>query len=69
MVKLLDGATLAKEVRAEVAVGVHEMVQKHQVTPGLAAVLVGDDLASAIYVRNKRRAWYTTSEYNRSCNG
>ena len=32
------------------------MQQKHQVSPGLAAVLVGDDPASAIYVRNKRRA-------------
>jgi methylenetetrahydrofolate dehydrogenase (NADP+)/methenyltetrahydrofolate cyclohydrolase len=32
------------------------MQQRHGVTPGLAAVLVGDDPASAIYVRNKRRA-------------
>ena len=54
--KILDGAALAKEVRGEVAEGVAEMGQKHQVTPGLAAVLVGDDPASAIYVRNKRRA-------------
>jgi len=56
MAKLLDGTALAKEVRAEVAVGVQELVAKHGVTPGLAAVLVGDDPASAIYVRNKRRA-------------
>ena len=56
MVKILDGRTLAKEIRAEVAVGVAELLQKHQVNPGLAAVLVGDDPASAIYVRNKRRA-------------
>ena len=56
MVKILDGRTLAKEIRAEVAAGVAELLQKHQVNPGLAAVLVGDDPASAIYVRNKRRA-------------
>ena len=56
MAKILDGAALAKEVRSEVAAGVAEVQQKHQVTPGLAAVLVGDDPASAIYVRNKRRA-------------
>ena len=56
MVKILDGAALAKEVRAEVVVGVAEMLQSHGVTPGLAAVLVGDDPASAIYVRNKRQA-------------
>tara|TARA_B100001146_G_scaffold50616_1_gene44058 strand:- start:66 stop:947 length:882 start_codon:yes stop_codon:yes gene_type:complete len=52
----LDGKALAEEVRGEVATGVAEMQQKHNVTPGLAAVLVGDDPASAIYVRNKRRA-------------
>ena len=56
MVKILDGRTLAKEIRAEVAACVAELLQKHQVNPGLAAVLVGDDPASAIYVRNKRRA-------------
>ncbi len=56
MTKILDGAALAQEIRGEVAVGVKEMQQKHQVTPGLAAVLVGDDPASAVYVRNKRRA-------------
>ena len=56
LVKILDGRALAKEIRAEVAVGVAELLQKHQVNPGLAAVLVGDDPASAIYVRNKRRA-------------
>ena len=56
MAKLLDGAALAQEVRDEVAAGVSELQQKHGVTPGLAAVLVGDDPASAIYVRNKGRA-------------
>ena len=54
--KILDGKALAEEIRREVAVGVAEMQEKHGVTPGLAAVLVGDDPASAIYVRNKRRA-------------
>jgi methylenetetrahydrofolate dehydrogenase (NADP+)/methenyltetrahydrofolate cyclohydrolase len=54
--KILDGQALAKEVRGEVAAGVVEMGENHQVTPGLAAVLVGDDPASAVYVRNKRRA-------------
>jgi methylenetetrahydrofolate dehydrogenase (NADP+)/methenyltetrahydrofolate cyclohydrolase len=56
MAKILDGTALAKEVRGEVAAGVVEMGENHQVTPGLAAVLVGDDPASAVYVRNKRRA-------------
>src|SRR5919106_1350907 len=56
MAKILDGTALAKEVRGEVAAGAQEMRQKHEVTPGLAAVLVGDDPASAIYVRNKGKA-------------
>ena len=56
MAKILDGAALAGEIRAEVAAGAAEMQEKHGVTPGLAAVLVGGDPASAIYVRNKGRA-------------
>jgi methylenetetrahydrofolate dehydrogenase (NADP+) / methenyltetrahydrofolate cyclohydrolase len=56
MTKILDGTALAKQVRAEVAAGVAEMKQGSEVIPGLAAVLVGDDPASAIYVRNKGRA-------------
>ena len=66
MVKILDGAALAKEIRAELAVGVEEMLDKHQVTPGLAVVLVGDDPASAIYVRNKRRACAETGMFSES---
>ena len=56
MVKLLDGVEASKSLRAQVAEGVLEMQQKHGVTPGLAAVLVGDDPASAVYIRNKERA-------------
>ena len=54
--KVIDGAAMASEIRAEVADGVAEMKAKHGVVPGLAAVLVGDDPASAVYVRNKERA-------------
>ncbi len=51
--KLIDGKQMAAEVRAEVAEGVARLKSERGVTPGLAAVLVGDDPASAIYVRNK----------------
>ena len=54
--KILDGTATAKEIREEVTQGVLEMQQKHGVTPGLAAILTGDNPASAIYVRNKERA-------------
>ena len=54
--KLIDGKAIAGAVREEVASSVAEMKEKHGVVPGLAAVLVGDDPASAVYVRNKERA-------------
>ena len=53
---VIDGVAMAKEIRAEIAEGVTEMKAKHGVTPGLAVVLVGDNPASAVYVRNKERA-------------
>ena len=56
LVKLLDGNEASKALRAQVTGGVLEMQQRHGVTPGLAAVLVGDDPASGVYVRNKERA-------------
>ena len=54
--KIIDGTSIAKEIRGEVAEGVVEMKQKHGVVPGLTAVLVGDDPASNVYVRNKEKA-------------
>ncbi len=68
MVKILDGTAISKEIRAEVGQGVVEMQQKHGVTPGLAAVLVGDDPASAIYVRNKARACQEAGIFSQTFN-
>ncbi len=53
---IIDGTEIAKEVRAEVARKVENLKRKYNVTPGLAAVLLGDDPASASYVRGKERA-------------
>lgn len=53
---VLDGKRMAEEIRAEVAEGVRALRERSDVTPGLAAVLVGGDPASAVYVRNKRLA-------------
>jgi methylenetetrahydrofolate dehydrogenase (NADP+)/methenyltetrahydrofolate cyclohydrolase len=53
---LLDGKKLAQTMRSEIAVRVAEFVRAHGRNPGLAAVLVGDDPASHVYVRNKRKA-------------
>jgi methylenetetrahydrofolate dehydrogenase (NADP+) / methenyltetrahydrofolate cyclohydrolase len=53
--QILDGKALAQKVRARVKAGVDELGAA-KVTPGLAVVLVGDDPASAVYVRNKEAA-------------
>ncbi|GIW79669.1 MAG: bifunctional protein FolD [Gemmatales bacterium] len=53
---LLDGKQLAATIREETAQAVEEFVSRHGKRPGLAAVLVGDDPASHIYVKNKRKA-------------
>jgi methylenetetrahydrofolate dehydrogenase (NADP+)/methenyltetrahydrofolate cyclohydrolase len=47
---------MAQNLRDEVALGVAALLKDSAVTPGLVAVLVGEDPASAVYVRNKRRA-------------
>jgi methylenetetrahydrofolate dehydrogenase (NADP+)/methenyltetrahydrofolate cyclohydrolase len=54
--KIIDGKAIAKRIREELAQDVAEFVRETAVTPHLAAVLVGDDPASAVYVRNKERA-------------
>jgi methylenetetrahydrofolate dehydrogenase (NADP+) / methenyltetrahydrofolate cyclohydrolase len=54
--KLLDGKQLAQTMQAEIAAEAAAFVQQHGLRPGLAAVLVGDDPASQVYVRNKRKA-------------
>ena len=53
MAKLLDGNATSKSIRAEVTQAVAEFKAKHGYAPGLAAILVGENPASAIYVRNK----------------
>ena len=56
MTRVLDGKATAATIRSEVADEVRRLVADGGRAPGLAAVLVGDDPASAIYVRNKGRA-------------
>jgi methylenetetrahydrofolate dehydrogenase (NADP+) / methenyltetrahydrofolate cyclohydrolase len=54
--QLIDGRAIAAALRRQVAEAVSDMRARHGVAPGLAAVLVGDDPASAVYVRTKARA-------------
>ncbi|MEE8440006.1 MAG: bifunctional methylenetetrahydrofolate dehydrogenase/methenyltetrahydrofolate cyclohydrolase FolD [Micropepsaceae bacterium] len=54
--KLIDGKAFAAELRARVAAKAAELKAAQGITPGLAVVLVGEDPASAVYVRNKNKA-------------
>src|SRR5262245_56062122 len=56
MATILDGKKLAETMQAEIAAEVQALVQSSGVRPGLAAVLVGENSASQVYVRNKRKA-------------
>lgn len=51
--KIIDGKAFSKKVRARVAKQVERLKSYEKLTPGLAVVLVGDDPASQVYVRNK----------------
>ena len=53
--RIIDGKAIAADVRREVADEAAQLTEAGT-TPGLATVLVGDDPASAVYVRNKRKA-------------
>jgi methylenetetrahydrofolate dehydrogenase (NADP+)/methenyltetrahydrofolate cyclohydrolase len=55
LAELIDGSAIAKSVRAEVARDVAAL-RAQGVTPGLTVVLVGENPASAVYVRSKERA-------------
>jgi len=54
--RILDGKRIADELLDELRSRVQARKQRGQAVPGLAVVFVGDDPASAVYVRNKRRA-------------
>ena len=53
---IMDGKAISKEIQAEIAAEVAAFTKQSGITPCLAAVLVGDDPASEVYVRNKHRA-------------
>jgi len=54
--RIIDGKAMAAQIREEVKDEVAELTAKYGATPGLEVILIGDNPASAIYVRNKGRA-------------
>jgi methylenetetrahydrofolate dehydrogenase (NADP+)/methenyltetrahydrofolate cyclohydrolase len=53
--RIIDGKAIAAELRARVAAEVERLRTEHRVEPGLAVVLVGENPASAVYVRSKAK--------------
>jgi methylenetetrahydrofolate dehydrogenase (NADP+)/methenyltetrahydrofolate cyclohydrolase len=53
--KIMDGKKISDEIRSEIRTEVEQMA-KQGIRPGLAVILVGDDPASQVYVRNKAKA-------------
>jgi methylenetetrahydrofolate dehydrogenase (NADP+)/methenyltetrahydrofolate cyclohydrolase len=54
--RIIDGKAIAVSLKTEVRAATDALVERGSRRPGLAVVMVGDDAASAIYVRNKRKA-------------
>ncbi|MFQ6007194.1 MAG: tetrahydrofolate dehydrogenase/cyclohydrolase catalytic domain-containing protein, partial [Woeseia sp.] len=51
----IDGKARAARLTAEIAESAAELLSTHGIQPGLAVVIVGEDPASEVYVRNKKR--------------
>lgn len=55
MAEIIDGKLVSKAVREKIKEETSILKEKYGITPGLAVILVGDDPASAVYVRNKHK--------------
>ena len=60
MAELISGKVVSASVREEIKREVEELKDKKSIVPGLAVILVGDDPASAVYVRNKHKGCLET---------
>jgi len=65
MGEIIDGKQVAESIRNELTQEIQELESQHGVTPGLAAVLVGDDPASHVYVNMKEKACAKIGIYSR----
>ena len=62
--EIIDGKKIAETIRAELGEEIERLKTEHQVTPGLAVVLVGEDPASQSYVRMKNKACQKLGMYS-----
>ncbi len=56
LTRVIDGKAIAAEIRSELKVSVSSLTRKTGIVPGLAVLLVGDNPASQVYVRNKQKS-------------
>ena len=54
--RIIDGKTISADLRGKVTDAVHRLRRDRGIVPGLAVVLVGENPASEVYVRNKSKA-------------
>ena len=66
MAQIIDGKAISKLVREEIAAEVVEFKKKYDSAPGLAVIIVGNDPASQVYVRNKKRGCEEVGFYSES---
>lgn len=66
MAKIIDGKKISAEIRAEIAEKTAKFKSEKGYAPGLAVIIVGEDPASQVYVRNKKRACEEVGFYSES---
>ena len=66
MAQIIDGKAISRQVREEIAAEVVSFKEKYNCAPGLAVVIVGNDPASQVYVRNKKRGCEEVGFYSES---
>ena len=66
MANLINGKEISQSIRNEIKAETEEFVKATGVRPGLAVIIVGEDPASQVYVRNKKRACDEVGFYSES---
>ncbi|MBR6680718.1 MAG: bifunctional methylenetetrahydrofolate dehydrogenase/methenyltetrahydrofolate cyclohydrolase FolD [Clostridia bacterium] len=66
MANIIDGKAISAQIRQEIKQETEEFAAEHGFRPGLAVIIVGEDPASQVYVRNKKRACDEVGFYSES---
>ncbi len=67
MAKIIDGKRIAAETRADIAKRTEDFKNTHGYAPGLAVIIVGEDPASQVYVRNKKKGCEEVGFHSEVC--